>query len=70
MTWDQMAGSWMELRGKIREWWGRRTSNNETVIKGRKDQLVGLMQQRYGDKINEIEQQIGSFERHVAHKRR
>jgi uncharacterized protein YjbJ (UPF0337 family) len=60
----------MEWRGRIREWFGRRMHNEETVLRGRKDQLVGLMQQRYGDKVNEIERQIGSFERHVAHKRR
>jgi uncharacterized protein YjbJ (UPF0337 family) len=70
VTWDQLAGSLMEMRGRVREWWGRRMHNDETVINGRKDQLIGLMQQRYGDKVDEIEQQIGSFERHVARSRR
>lgn len=66
MNWDRMAGSWTELRGRIREWWGRQTHNDTTVINGRKDQLIGLMQQRYGAAVEEIEQQIGSFEREVA----
>jgi uncharacterized protein YjbJ (UPF0337 family) len=66
MTWDQMSGAWTEMRGRIREWWGQRTHNDETVINGRKDQLIGLMQQRYGAAVDEIEQQISSFERQVA----
>lgn len=70
MTWDQFAGSLLGMRGRIREWWGRQTHNDEAVINGRRDQLIGLMQQRYGDKVEEIEQQIGSFERHVAGRRR
>lgn len=70
VTWDQMTGRWTACRGRIREWWGRRTHNDETVINGRKDQLIGLMQQRYGLSVDEIEQQIGSFERHVASSRR
>lgn len=70
MTWDQIAGTMTELRGRIREWWGRRMDNDTTVINGRKDQLIGLMQQRYGEAIEDMEQQIGSFERHVAGHRR
>jgi uncharacterized protein YjbJ (UPF0337 family) len=70
MSWDQIAGAMTELRGRIREWWGRQMHNDETVINGRKDQLIGLMQQRYGEKVEQIEQQIGSFERLVSANRR
>ncbi|HWA16047.1 MAG TPA: CsbD family protein [Gemmatimonadales bacterium] len=69
MNWDRMAGSWTEMRGRIREWWGRQTHNDTTVINGRKDQLIGRMQQRFGAAVEEIEQQIGSFEREVAGQR-
>jgi len=69
MTWYQMAGSVTQMRGRIREWWGRRTHNDFTVINGRRDQLIGLIQQRYGETVEQIEQQIGSFERHVSRSR-
>jgi uncharacterized protein YjbJ (UPF0337 family) len=62
-----MTGSWTEMRGRLREWWGRQTHNDETVINGRKDQLIGQMQQRFGATVDAIEQQISSFEREVAH---
>jgi uncharacterized protein YjbJ (UPF0337 family) len=61
-----MAGSWTEMRGRVREWWGRQTHNDETVINGRKDQLIGQMQQRFGATVDAIEEQIRSFEHEVA----
>lgn len=70
MTWDQITGRWLEWRGRIREWWGRQTHNEETMLSGRKDQHIGRIQQRYGATINDIEQQVGAFERHVAGSKR
>lgn len=69
VTWDQFSGAWTEMRGRIREWWGEHTHNDETVIRGRKDQLIGLIQQRYGAALDDIEQQVSSFERQVASSR-
>jgi uncharacterized protein YjbJ (UPF0337 family) len=66
VNWDRMSGRWTEMRGRIREWWGRRTHNDQTVINGRKDQLIGQMQQRFGATVDAIEQQIQAFEREVA----
>lgn len=61
-----MAGRWTELSGLLREWWGRHTHNDSTVMQGRKAQLVGRIQQRYGAAVDAIEQQISYFEREVA----
>jgi len=69
MTWDEMSGRYTEMGGRLREWWGRLTHDDRSVIAGRKRQLIGLVQQRYGAAVDEIEQQIGSFERHVAQQR-
>jgi len=59
---DTMQGQWRQLRGRIREQWGRLTDDDLDVIAGRRDQLVGLLQQRYGETREEIERQVREFE--------
>lgn len=48
MNWQEIAGSWTQIRGKVREQWGKLTDDDLDVIAGRHDQLVGTIQQRYG----------------------
>lgn len=47
MNWDQIQGNWMQLRGKAKEKWGKLTDDDLDVINGRRDQLVGKLQERY-----------------------
>jgi len=44
----QLEGRWKQIRGKVRERWGRLTHDDLEVIAGRRDQLVGKIQERYG----------------------
>jgi len=48
MNTETMAGSWKEMKGKIKEKWGKLTDDDLTVVEGKKDQLVGLLEKRYG----------------------
>jgi uncharacterized protein YjbJ (UPF0337 family) len=48
MAWDYIEGKWKEMRGKVRERWGKLTDDDLDVIAGKRDQLVGIIQQRYG----------------------
>lgn len=48
MNWDQVAGNWKQVQGKAREQWGKLTNDDLDVIAGRRDQLVGALQERYG----------------------
>jgi uncharacterized protein YjbJ (UPF0337 family) len=63
MNWDQMQGQWQEFRGKVREQWGKLTDDDLDVIAGKRDQLVGVLQKRYGQAKEEIERQVSEFER-------
>jgi len=45
---DRIAGNWKQLRGKIKEKWGKLTNDDLDVIDGRVDQLLGRIQERYG----------------------
>ncbi len=61
MNRDVLMGSWRELRGKVKETWGKLTDDDLTKIEGHWDRLVGAVQKRYGYAREEAEQQIDSF---------
>lgn len=48
MNEDILVGNWKQLRGQIKEQWGRLTDDDLDKIEGRRDQLVGLLQKKYG----------------------
>jgi len=62
MNWDQVQGNWKQLRGKVREHWGRFTDDDLDIIAGRRDQLLGRIQNAYGCAREEAEQQVRDFE--------
>ncbi|MCC6927618.1 MAG: CsbD family protein [Gemmatimonadaceae bacterium] len=53
---------WLQLKGKIREQWGRLTDDEVDVIDGRREQLAGLLQKRYNHTRDEAERAIRDFE--------
>jgi len=61
MNWDQIAGSWKELQGKVREKWGKLTDDDLTVVAGKRDQLAGILQSRYGMAKDAAEQELDQF---------
>lgn len=58
MNWDIAEGKWKELKGSLREKWARLTDSDYEQIAGKKDRLVGRLQQRYGYKKDEAERQV------------
>jgi uncharacterized protein YjbJ (UPF0337 family) len=63
MNKDQMQGNWRQLKGKVKEQWGKLTDNDLTVVEGNMDQLAGRVQERYGIQRDEAERQIEDFRR-------
>jgi uncharacterized protein YjbJ (UPF0337 family) len=63
MNWNQIEGSWKEVQGKVREKWGKLTDDDLELIAGKRDQLVGVLQRKYGEGRDEIERQVAEFER-------
>jgi uncharacterized protein YjbJ (UPF0337 family) len=61
MNADTLAGNWKQLKGKVKERCGKLTDDDVTVIEGRKDQLVGRLQQRYGYTREEAEREANDF---------
>jgi uncharacterized protein YjbJ (UPF0337 family) len=61
MNWDQVAGKWKEMAGQARVKWGKLTDDDWQVVMGKKDQLVGRIQQRYGVAKDEAERQVDEW---------
>jgi uncharacterized protein YjbJ (UPF0337 family) len=61
MNWEQIKGNWSEFKGEIKERWGRLTDDDLDVIEGRRDQLVGQLQKRYGIAKEEAEQEVEEY---------
>jgi len=48
MNWDQIAGTWRQFRGKVKEKLGRLTGSDRMAFAGKRDQFAGEFQQEYG----------------------
>ncbi len=48
MNWDQIEGKWKEFRGQVQANWGDLTDDDLDVINGRRTELEGRLQKRYG----------------------
>lgn len=61
MNWDQIKGDWKQVTGKVKEKWGKLTDDDLTTIEGKRDQLAGLIQQRYGYAKEQAEKELDEF---------
>jgi uncharacterized protein YjbJ (UPF0337 family) len=48
MDWNRIEGNWKQAKGTVKEKWGQLTDDDLTQINGRREQLEGKIQQRYG----------------------
>ena len=58
MNWDQIEGRWKQMRGAVKAKWGKFNDSHIDLINGRRDQLIGLIQQRYGLAKEAAEKQV------------
>lgn len=54
---DTLEGDWKQLKGKVRENWGKLTDDDIDEIRGRKENFVGKIQEKYGLKKDEAEKE-------------
>jgi uncharacterized protein YjbJ (UPF0337 family) len=48
MDWNRIEGNWKQVKGRVKEKWGKLSDDDLVTINGKRDQLEGLIQQRYG----------------------
>ncbi|TVQ40911.1 MAG: CsbD family protein [Geminicoccaceae bacterium] len=63
MNWDRIEGNWKQFSGKMRQQWGKLTDDDLEQAKGKRDELVGRIQERYGIAKAEAERQVSDWER-------
>ena len=62
MNWDQIAGNWKQVKGVVRQKWGKLTDDDVDVIAGKRDILLGKIQERHGIAREEAEKQLKDWE--------
>lgn len=58
MNWDTISGHWNEMKGNLKSKWAKLTDDDVEMIAGKRDKLVGRLQQRYGLKKDEAERDV------------
>ena len=62
MNWDQIAGNWKQVKGAVRKKWGKLTDDDVDVIAGKRDILLGKIQERHGIAREEAEKELKAWE--------
>ena len=63
MNADTMKGQWKQLKGKVKQKWGKLTDDELDQIEGHRDVLAGKLQERYGMAKDEADREVREFER-------
>ena len=66
MNWDRIEGQWKQRRGKAVHHWGKIMNDELAAIAGKHEQLVGMLQERYGVAKEEMKQQIIGFKKIIS----
>jgi uncharacterized protein YjbJ (UPF0337 family) len=61
MNKDVMQGKWHEMKGKVKEQWGKLTDDDLDRTEGKAEQIIGLIQKRYGYAKDQAEREYGQF---------
>ncbi|SFM92754.1 Uncharacterized conserved protein YjbJ, UPF0337 family [Izhakiella capsodis] len=62
MNEDRISGHWKQFKGKVKEKWGQLTDDDLRMIEGKRDQLVGRIQERYGYGKDQAEKELKDWE--------
>jgi uncharacterized protein YjbJ (UPF0337 family) len=63
MNWNQIEGNWTKFKGKARQQWGRLTDDDLAMLHGKREELAGKIQERYGIAQEQAEKQIDEWAR-------
>jgi uncharacterized protein YjbJ (UPF0337 family) len=61
MNWDRVEGQWKQMKGTVKEKWGKLTDDDLDQIAGRRDQFIGKLQERYGIAKDEAERRADEW---------
>jgi uncharacterized protein YjbJ (UPF0337 family) len=58
MNQDIFEGKWKQMRGQAKVWWGKLTDDDLEKVGGKFDQLIGLLQEKYGYTQQQAEEEF------------
>jgi uncharacterized protein YjbJ (UPF0337 family) len=61
MNEDILKGKWKEIQGSVKERWGKLTDDDLTIVEGKGEKLLGLLQKKYGYSKDKAEQEYKEF---------
>jgi uncharacterized protein YjbJ (UPF0337 family) len=61
MNWDRVEGNWKQFKGQAQQKWGQLTNDDLDVVEGRREELAGRLQNRYGVAKDAAERQIDDW---------
>ena len=61
MDWDRVQGSWKQSTGRLKEKWGKLPDDDLNAINGRRDQLEGKIQERYGIAKDQVRRDVDDW---------
>ena len=61
MTTDILAGNWKKFSGEVKKQWSKLTDDDLGQIKGEKDKLVGMLQEKYGYAKQKAQEELDFF---------
>lgn len=62
MNWDRIEGNWKQYKGSVKQQWGKLTDDQLDVSSGKRDLLVGKIQEAYGISKDEAEKQMTAWQ--------
>lgn len=63
MNWDRVETNWRPLKSKFKEQWSTLTDSQLEMIAGKRERLIAVLQENYGLSRDEVERQVGEWER-------
>lgn len=61
MNWDTVEGKWKQVKGQVKERWGKLTDDDLDIINGRREQLEGKLQTAYGRTREQVQKEVDEF---------
>jgi len=61
MNWDRIEGNWKQVVGKVKVQWAKLTDDDLEIVSGRRDQLAGKIQERYGVAKDHADKQVSDW---------
>jgi uncharacterized protein YjbJ (UPF0337 family) len=61
LDWNRVEGSWKQVKGAVKEKWGKLTDDDLDVINGPREQLEGKIQERYGFAKDQVRNDVDTW---------